>query len=82
MRIAQDFAFYVEEGRPVTAIKLLRRFIYWANQQPNVDEVLVSVTHGIGDLDRVKVLYEKLGMTHIGGVFSMPLRERISYAAA
>ena len=73
LRYATDIAFFVQENRPVTAIKLLRRFIYWAQQQPNVREVLVNVTHGLGDVERMKTMYEKLGMRHVGGSFSLLL---------
>lgn len=73
LRYATDIAFFVEENRPVTAVKLLRRFIYWAQQQPNVREVLVNVTHGLGDMERMKTMYEKLGMRHVGGSFSVRL---------
>ena len=73
LRYATDIAFFVREDRPVTAVKLLRRFVYWAQKQRNVREVLINVTHGLGDLDRVKVMYEKLGMIHVGGSFSVRL---------
>jgi hypothetical protein len=73
LRYATDIAFFVEENHPVTAVKLLRTFIYWARQQPNVREVLVNVTHGLGDMERMKTMYEKLGMRHVGGSFSIRL---------
>lgn len=73
LRYATDIAFFVKEDKPVTAVKLLRRFIYWAQQQPNVREVLINVTHGLGDVDRMKTMYEKLGLHHVGGSFSIRL---------
>lgn len=71
LRFATDLAFYVQEDHPITAVKLLRHFINWAKGQPNVREILIQVSTGLGDSERMTTMYEKLGLRHMGGCFSV-----------
>ena len=66
-----DQAFFVQENKPISALKLVRHFLWWAQQQKGVNEAIVNVTHGLGDPERMRVMYEKLGMTHLGGSFGV-----------
>jgi hypothetical protein len=69
--IAVDLAYFVEENKPITAMKLVRHYLWWAQQQKGVNEALINVTHGVGDVERAKELFVKLGMTHVGGSFAV-----------
>ena len=63
--------FVVKENKPVTAVKLLRHFINWGKGQKNVREVLVNVVTGLSDPVKMTKMYERLGMRHVGGSFSV-----------
>ena len=71
LRYVTDIAFVVREDKPVTAVKLLRHFINWGKGQPNVREVLINVITGLSDPVKMTTMYERLGMRHVGGSFSV-----------
>ncbi len=69
---ATDLFFYVtEEGIGVGA-NLMRRFISWAKDNPGVKEIMLGTTSGIGDVERTKKLYERMGAMRIGDTFVLP----------
>ena len=52
--------------------KLMRRFIGWAKENPGVKEIMLGISSGIGDSERTKKLYERMGAVKIGDNFILP----------
>ena len=50
----------------------MRRFITWSKNNPGVKEIMLGVSSGIGDPDRVKQLYERMGAIRVGDNFIVP----------
>ena len=73
MRFATDLAFVVKPGHPIQAVMLARHFIHWARQQKNVKEVILQISSGLANADRVAKLYEKLGLRNMGACFALYL---------
>tara|TARA_R100000656_G_C3925301_1_gene123695 strand:- start:230 stop:679 length:450 start_codon:yes stop_codon:yes gene_type:complete len=69
---ATDLFFYVTDTGTGWGAKLMRRFISWAKDNPGVKEIMVGITSGIGDADRTKRLYERMGAVRIGDTFVVP----------
>lgn len=69
---ATDLFFYVTEKGTGWGAKLMRRFISWAKENPGVKEIMLGITSGIGDTDRTKKLYERMGAVRIGDTFVLP----------
>ena len=69
---ATDLFFYVTENGIGWGAKLMRRFIGWAKENPGVKEIMLGITSGIGDAERTKKLYERIGAVRIGDTFVLP----------
>lgn len=69
-RFATDLAFYCEPQHGNFAPFLVRRFMKWAKGQKGVLDVTMGVTSGVAHADRIGVMFEKLGMTPVGGSFT------------
>lgn len=69
---ATDLFFYVTYEGTGWGAKLMRRFISWAKDNPGVKEIMIGITSGIGDADRTKRLYERMGAMRIGDTFVVP----------
>ena len=69
---ATDLFFYVTDRGPGWGAKMMRRFISWAKDNPGVREIMLGTTSGIGDVERTKKLYERMGATRIGDTFVLP----------
>ena len=69
---ATDLFFYVTENGIGWGAKLMRRFIGWAKDNPGVKEIMLGTTSGIGDAERTKKLYERMGAVRIGDTFVLP----------
>lgn len=70
-RYGTDLAVYVREGYRHHAAKLLKQFVAWAKSKPKVAHIAMGVSSGIGDIDRVGRIYERLGMSRVGGIYVM-----------
>ena len=81
-RFVTDLAFFVREDKPITAVKLLRHFIDWGRKQKNINEVIINVSSGLGDTERMKTMYEKLGLRWMGGCFCLELGKVAAAKAA
>ena len=64
-----DLFFYVTEKGTGHGANLMRRFITWSKKNNGVKEIALGVSSGIGDSDRVKQLYERMGATRVGDNF-------------
>ena len=64
--------FYVTEKGVGVGGNLMRRFISWAKDNPGVKEIMLGTTSGIGDVERTKNLYERMGAMRIGDTFVLP----------
>tara|TARA_R110002020_G_scaffold475930_1_gene714610 strand:+ start:6823 stop:7272 length:450 start_codon:yes stop_codon:yes gene_type:complete len=69
---ASDLFFYVTENGKGAGANLMRRFISWAKNNPGVKEIMLGTTSGIGDTERTKKLYERMGVVRIGDTFVLP----------
>ena len=68
---ATDLAVYVRDGYRNLAPRMYNKFIAWAKNKPKVVEITLGVSSGIGDTERVGDLYEKLGLSRVGGLYLM-----------
>ena len=66
---ATDLFFYVTEKGTGWGAKMMRRFISWAKENPGVEEIMLGISSGIGDTDRTRKLYERMGAVKIGDNF-------------
>ena len=66
---ATDLFFYVTEKGTGWGAKMMRRFISWAKENPGVEEIMLGISSGIGDADRTRKLYERMGAVKIGDNF-------------
>ena len=66
---ATDLFFYVTEKGTGWGAKMMRRFISWAKENPGVEEIMLGISSGIGDKDRTRTLYERMGGVKIGDNF-------------
>ena len=66
---ATDLFFYVTDEGVGWGAKMMRRFISWAKENPGVKEIMLGVSSGIGDAERTRKLYERMGATKIGDNF-------------
>ena len=69
---ATDLFFYVTVEGIGWGAKLMRRFISWAKDNRGVKEIMLGTTSGIGDIERTKKLYERMGAVRIGDTFVLP----------
>jgi|TARA_Y100000310_G_C20526824_1_gene736461 GNAT superfamily N-acetyltransferase len=69
---AADLFFYVTEKGKGWGSSLLRRYIQWARMNRGVVEINLGVMSGIGDMDRTKKLYERLGAVKVGDSYVLP----------
>ena len=69
---ATDLFFYVTYEGTGWGAKLMRRFISWSKENPGVKEIMLGTTSGIGDVERTKKLYERMGAVRIGDTFVLP----------
>lgn len=69
---AADLFVYVTERGTGHGANLMRRFISWAKNNPGVKEIVLGVNSGIGDSDRIKQLYERMGAVRVGDNFVVP----------
>jgi hypothetical protein len=69
---ATDLILYVTDNGMGWGAKLMRRFIGWAKENPGVKEIMLGISSGIGDSERTKKLYERMGAVKIGDNFILP----------
>ena len=51
---------------------MMRRFITWASEDNGVKEIMLGINSGIGDSERTRKLYERMGAIKIGDSFVLP----------
>ena len=69
---ASDLFFYVTDAGVGWGAKMMRRFISWAKESRGVGEIMLGISSGIGDPERTKKLYERMGAVKIGDNFILP----------
>ena len=70
-KFASDLCTYVRpEARHVGGF-MVRRFIRWAKKMPGVVEVTLGLSSGIGDTERIGMMYERMGLSRVGGLYVM-----------
>lgn len=72
-RYATDLAFYVDSQHGDVAPWLMKRFIKWARAQKNVVDVLMGISTGLDKQGDAGRMYEKLGFSAAGGMFTYML---------
>jgi len=72
-RYATDLAFVVMPGHPIQAVQLARQFVHWAKGMRNVKEIVLNISSGLGNVERVGEMYERLGMRKMGGTYAIYL---------
>ena len=48
---------------------MFRRFIKWAKEDTGVKEIMLGISSGIGDTERTRRLYERMGAVKVGDNF-------------
>jgi len=74
-RQVTDLIFYVETGTRGYGARLLSVFLGWARKVPNIGEISMGITSGAKNIDRIGALFEAVGMSKVGGTYSMYPRE-------
>ena len=69
---ATDLFFYVTEKGTGWGAKMMRRFISWATETRGVKEIMLGINSGIGDAERTRKLYERMGAIKVGDSFVLP----------
>ena len=69
---AVDLFFYVTDKGRGWGTSMLRAYIRWARLNNGVAEIILGVTSGIGDMDRTRKLYERMGAIKMGDSFILP----------
>ena len=69
---AVDLFFYVTDKGRGWGTSMLRAYIHWARINNGVAEIILGVTSGIGDMDRTRKLYERMGAIKMGDSFILP----------
>lgn len=70
--VAHDLAFAVKpKASGLYAWLMAKQFIRWAKSKPNVVDITMQVSSGLGEAERVGALYEALGMKKMGGCYSL-----------
>ena len=69
---ATDLFFYVTDAGTGWGAKMMRRFISWSKENRGVGEIMLGISSGIGDPERTRKLYERMGAVKIGDNFILP----------
>jgi len=72
-RYGTDLMIYSRS--PFDGARLVRKLVEWIKSKPRVVEITLGVTSGIGDPERVGMLYQRVGFKRIGGTYMMKLME-------
>ena len=67
-----DLFFYVTDKGRGWGSSLLRAYIRWARTNKGVAEITLGITSGIGDMNRTRQLYERMGAIKMGDSFILP----------
>lgn len=74
-RFATDLAFYVRPEARSLGAWLATRFLRWARSVPGVTDISMAISSGMGDVDRIGHMYERLGMKRVGGLYTMRIQK-------
>ena len=80
-RFATDLAFYVRPEAKSYGAWLARRFIRWAKSIKGVTDISMAISSGMGDVDRIGAMYERMGMQRVGGLYTMRVTDLERIAA-
>lgn len=69
-RYATDLAVYVRKGFRNLAPAMFRSFMQWALTKPRVVRIMFGISSGVGDPERTGKMYQTLGMSPCGGIYS------------
>lgn len=68
-RYVTDCAVYARKSARSQAGWMVRRFIRWAKTVHGVKIIPMAISSGMGDMDRIGALYERLGLVKTGGLY-------------
>lgn len=66
-----DLIYYVDPDARGYGAKLLSAFLGWARNMPNVAEILVGITSGASNMDRLDGLFRAVGLKQVGGIYQL-----------
>ncbi len=69
-RYATDLVVYVRKGFRNLAPIMFRSFMQWAKTKPRVVLIMFGISSGVGDPQRTGELYQSLGLSLCGGIYS------------
>lgn len=70
-RFATDLAFYVRPQARSAGAWLALRFVRWARSVRGVTDISMAISSGMGDVERIGRMYERMGMRRVGGLYTM-----------
>lgn len=70
-RQVTDLIFYVDKNTRGHGAKLLSAYMAWARTVSNVKEIMVGITSGTDEMDRVDGLLRVTGMNKVGGTYAL-----------
>lgn len=75
-QMVTDTAFYVRPKYRSYSVGMVKRLRSWGMQFPKVREITLGISTGLDPDERTGRLYEHLGLTRVGGMFTQNLGEQ------
>jgi len=72
-RLRASDQFFYNDGDAKDSVRLLDAYLHWAEQQPNVVEIVAGVTDAITDHRRIAKLYDRRGFKPFGAIYRKDL---------
>lgn len=70
-RYASDLCFCVDPQHGNYAPLMIKRFIKWAKRDHKVKDIMLGISSGLDKDERTGRMYEKLGFSKVGGIYSL-----------
>ena len=69
-KYATDLMIYADPKYPGAGLRLVRRFLVWARNKPDVSEILMGISTDLVDETRLGAFYERQGLKRMGGLYA------------
>ena len=70
-KFACDMCFVMDDQHGNYAPPMIKRYLRWAKQMPNVTDIYLGITSGLDNDGRIGRMYQNLGLTNVGGMYAL-----------
>lgn len=70
-KFVTDLCMYARPDARYMAGFMIKRFLRWGMSVKGVVEITLGISSGMGDPERIGRIYERLGLTRVGGLYMM-----------